>query len=110
MSELKLLVQMQALTVFRKAIYGRILRKFGRSKRMNCCLYWRETPAKLWYISMVSRLKERHVAIEERLIVLCHTHRGDTPLGFFVVASKSGHANGANKNTKNYSFNTKTLH
>lgn len=37
-----------------------------------------------------TRLNERHVAIEERLIVLCHTDKCDVPLGFFAIDSKSG--------------------
>lgn len=37
-----------------------------------------------------TRINERHLAAEERIIVLCHTQHGDVPLGFFVVESKSG--------------------
>lgn len=37
-----------------------------------------------------SRLNERHLGNEERLIILCHTNKGDIPLGFFALESKSG--------------------
>lgn len=37
-----------------------------------------------------SRLNERHLGNEERFIILCHTNKGDIPLGFFVLESKSG--------------------
>lgn len=37
-----------------------------------------------------TKLNERHVGTEERLIILCHTEMGDIPLGFFIVESKSG--------------------
>lgn len=37
-----------------------------------------------------SRLNERHVGKEERFIILCHTIKGDIPLGFFALKSKSG--------------------
>lgn len=37
-----------------------------------------------------TRLNERHVGKEERFIVLCHTNKGDIPLGFFILNSKSG--------------------
>lgn len=34
------------------------------------------------------KLNERHMGIEERIIVMCHTERGDVPLGLFPVESK----------------------
>lgn len=37
-----------------------------------------------------SRLNARHVGNEERLIILCHTNKGDVALGFFALKSKSG--------------------
>lgn len=38
-----------------------------------------------------SLLNQRHIGNEERLIIiLCHTNKGDVPLGFFSVESKSG--------------------
>lgn len=37
-----------------------------------------------------TRLNERHVAMEERFVVLCHTDNSDVPLGFFAIDSKSG--------------------
>lgn len=36
------------------------------------------------------RLKERHIGFEERIIVLCHTEKGDVPLGLFPVETHSG--------------------
>lgn len=35
------------------------------------------------------RLNERHVGTDERLIVICHTMKGDVPLGLFIVKSHS---------------------
>lgn len=35
-------------------------------------------------------MNERHVGKEERFIILCHTTKGDIPLGFFALNSKSG--------------------
>lgn len=37
-----------------------------------------------------TRLNQRHVGKEERLIILCHTNKGDVPLGFMRLDSKSG--------------------
>lgn len=37
-----------------------------------------------------SMLNKRHVGKEERFIILCHTNKGDVPLGFFALNSKSG--------------------
>lgn len=37
-----------------------------------------------------SKLNERHVGNEERFFILCHTEKGDIPLGFFALNSKSG--------------------
>lgn len=37
-----------------------------------------------------SKLNERHVGNEERFFILCHTEKGDVPLGFFALDSKSG--------------------
>lgn len=38
-----------------------------------------------------TRLKERHVGTEERLIILCRTEERTVPLGFFAIESKSGY-------------------
>lgn len=35
------------------------------------------------------RLNERHVGSDERLIVMCHTEKGDIPLGFLALNSHS---------------------
>lgn len=37
-----------------------------------------------------TRLNQRHIGKEERLIILCHTNKGDVPLGFIGIDSKSG--------------------
>lgn len=37
------------------------------------------------------KLNERHIGIDERIIVLCHTQKGDIPLGLLVVDTHSGY-------------------